>query len=220
MSESANEKSPFDKNLKSLLDAARMFEREASLLLDRFGFDTDTVGRLLDSVGTLSAEAVRPIAAALGIADAAAVEALARDVRALLQSDARVRREQAAAAERLAELLAAVEALGSTTATLADLQSRAEERLVVIAERTGSMDAVREQRERLAEQVEALTRRIDELERRFADETGLGSPDPDENAPAGVRPMRRQVTRAVKPTTTSSKILEGLPTLEPKIRPA
>jgi hypothetical protein len=37
---------------------------------------------------------------------------------------------------------------------------------------------------------------------------------------SGVRPARRPVQRAVKVAPPSGKILEGLPTLEPKVRPA
>lgn len=221
----SSEHSSFDKNLRSLLDAISMFEREASLVMDRFGFDSDAIGRVLDMLGSFSADAVRPLAGALGIADAAAVEALARDVRALLQGDARVRREQVAAAARLDRLVTAIEALGATTAGLADLQARTQDRLDALAGRAASMDAVHEQRQRLLEDVEALRTRIDNLERELATDAGPApggiSDAEDAGTPVGIKPSgaRRQPSRAVKPAG-SHKILEGLPTLEPKLRPA
>jgi hypothetical protein len=225
MSRNDSEQSPFDKNLRSLLDAVAMFEREAGLLMDRFGFDTEAIGKVFDVVGSISSDAIRPLASALGIADAAAVEALARDVRALLQSDARVRREQAAAAARLDELLAAVEALGTTTATLADLQSRTQDRLDALAERASSIDATGEQRSRLAEDVDRLRQKIDALEKRLQAELGLApdgsmQPEGEQGPPPGVKAAaRRPMPRPVTPPG-GSKILEALPTLEPKLRPA
>ncbi len=221
MSQHDSGRSSFDKNLRSLLDAIAMFEREAGLVLDRFGLDSDAIGRVLDTLGSLSSEAVRPLAAALGIADAAAVDALARDVRALLTSDARVRREQAATAARLDELVTAVEALGATTATLADLQARTQHRLDALAESAGSIEGTQEQRARVLEDVERLRKRIDELEERLAAEVGL-VPAGDGETSEGVRPSgaRRVPSRVVKPTTGAQKILEGLPSLEPKVRPA
>lgn len=219
-----NEQSPFDKNLRSLLDAIAMFEREAGLVMDRFGLDTDAVGRVMDVFAAISAEAVRPLAAALGIADTAAVEALARDVRALLQSEARIRREQGAATARVDELLAAVEALGATTARLADLQSRTQDRLDALADRAAAMDGTDAQRQRLAEEVARLAARIDQLEGVLAIDPVLGLDalgGDDGLAAAGIKPggTRRPASRALKATTTQ-KILEGLPTLEPKVRPA
>jgi hypothetical protein len=224
MSQHDSDRSPFDKNLRSFLDALAMFEREAGLVLDRFGLDSDTIGRVLDTLGNLSAEAVRPLASALGIADSAAVEALARDVRALLQSDARGRREQAAVAGRVEDLARAVEALGSTTATLADLQARTQGRLDALADSARAIDGTQEQRERLLADVERLRRRIDELEERLAAEVGLApvaEGDADENSPGAIRPAgaRRPVSRTVKPSAGAQKILEGLPSLEPKVRP-
>jgi len=218
----SSDSSPFDKNLRSLMDAISMFEREASLLLDRLGFDTDAVGRALDTVGSFSADAVRPLAAALGIADAAAVDAVARDVRALLQSDARLRREQAGGAARLEELVAAIEALGTTTATLADLQSRTQERLDALSERAVGIDAVVEQRLRVLEDVDRLRRRIDDLEQRLATEMGMALPGQGDSSRAelAVKPLRRQMSRNVDPASSAHKILEGLPPLEPKVRPA
>lgn len=223
MSQYSSDDSSFDKNLRSLLDAFAMFEREAGVVMDRFGFDTDAVGRILDTLGSFSVDAVRPLAKALGIADTAAVEALARDVRALLQSDARLRREQSAAADRFEELITAIEALGTTTAGLADLQARTQDRLDALAERATAIDGTGEQRTRLFDEVDKLRKRIDELEERLAAEVGLsvGAGD-DESSVAGVKPGagRRQVPRTVKPSTGAHKILEGLPTLEPKVRPA
>ena len=216
-------RSSFDKNLRSLLDAIAMFEREAGLVMDRFGLDSDAVGRVFDMLGNLSSEAVRPIAAALGIADAAAVEALARDVRALLSSDARVRRDQAAAVARIEELLTAVEALGSTTATLADLQAQTQSRVDALAASSRAIEGTLEERTRLLEDVERLRRRIDELEERLAAEMGLapaGDSETSETSESGVRPARRIPSRVVKPSSGAQKLLEGLPALEPKIRPA
>ncbi len=229
MSQSSTDHSTFDKNLRSLLDALSMFEREAGLVLDRFGLDADAVSRALDTFASISVEAVRPLAAALGIAEAAAVEALARDVRALLQSDARLRREQAAAAARFDELLTAIEALGSTTAGLADLQSRTEDRLDALAQRADAIEQTGQQRLRLLDEVDRLRKRIDELEGRFAAEIGpaFASGDASDDGrsdglPAGIKPggARRPASRTVKPAAGSHKILEGLPTLEPKTRPA
>lgn len=228
MSQNHSEQSSFDKNLRSFLEAVSMFEREAGLVMDRFGFDADTVGRVLDTVGTLSAEAVRPLAAALGIADAAAVEALARDVRALLQSEARSRREQAAAAARLDELLAAIEALGATTAGLADLQARTQDRVDALAElagRAGSSSAAEADggsRAALLDDVEKLRKRIDDLEQRLAAEFGLADETAADSPPPGVKASgaRRAVSRAISSAAGSAKILEGLPTLDPKARPA
>ena len=221
MSQHDSGRSSFDKNLRSLLDAIAMFEREAGLVLDRFGLDADAIGRVLDTVASLSSEAVRPLAAALGIADAATVDALARDVRALLTSDARVRREQAASAARVDELVAAVEALGETTATLADLQARTQGRLDALAESARAIEGTHEQRTRVLEDVDRLRKRIDELEERLAAEVGLVPSGAGEDG-EGVRPSgaRRVPSRVVKPSSSAQKILEGLPSLEPKVRPA
>ena len=229
MSQHHANQSSFDKNLRSLLDAIAMFEREAGLVLDRFGLDADAVSRAVDLLGSFSVEVVRPLAAALGIADAASVESLARDVRALLQSDARLRREQAATASRLDDLVAAIEALGATTAGLADLQAHTQERLDGLAERAAAGDSTKEQRLRLFDEVAALRARIDDLESALA--RGIGaSADAADAVPAdegggavtGIRPggLRRAAARTVKTAAGTHKILEGLPTLEPKVRPA
>lgn len=227
MSQNHSEQSAFDKNLRSFLDAVSMFEREAGLVMDRLGFDSDAVGRVLDLVGTLSAEAVRPLASALGIADAAAVEALARDVRALLQSESRLRRDQAASAARLDELLAAIEALGATTAGLADLQARTQDRveaLARLAEQSGNAGAESGSgAAALLEDVEKLRKRIDELEERLAAEFGLADSGAGaDSPPPGVKAAgaRRAVSRAISSAAGSAKILEGLPALDPKARPA
>jgi DNA repair ATPase RecN len=224
MSQNHSEQSSFDKNLRSFLEAVSMFEREAGLVMDRFGFDTDSIGRVLDTLGSLSAEAVRPLASVLGLADAAAVEALARDVRALLQSEARARREQASSAARMDEILAAVEALGATTAGLADLQARTQDRLDALAAKVDSMPAVRDERSRALDEVEGLTRRLEDLERRLAAELGLADDGAagTSSPPPGVKPSgaRRAVSRAIQSAAGSAKILEGLPTLDPKARPA
>lgn len=225
MSQNHSEQSAFDKNLRSFLEAVSMFEREAGLVMDRLGFDSDAIGRVLETVGALSAEAVRPLASALGIADAAAVEALARDVRALLQSEARARRDQTASSTRLDELLLAIEALGATTAGLADLQTRTQDRvdaLAVLAERSGSVDAGSSARASLLEDVEKLRNRIDELEERLAAEFGFADNGAADAPPAGVKASgaRRAVSRVISSATGSAKILEGLPTLDPKARPA
>jgi hypothetical protein len=225
MSHSDKQHSPFDKNLRSLLDAVSMFEREAGVMMDRLGFDSEAVGRVLDLLGSISSEAVRPLAGALGIADTAAVESLARDVRALLQSEARQRREQGATIARLDELLAAVEALGATTARLADLQGQTQDRLDALAARAASIEGMEAQRQRLSSELAGLKARIDALDTvlgtadlpaDFAGEFGGG----DEGA--GIRPggAKRPVQRTVKVTPPSGKILEGLPSLESKVRPA
>jgi len=221
MSQHDSDRSTFDKNLRSLLDAIAMLEREAGLVLDRFGLDSDTIGRVLDTLAGLSAEAVRPLASAIGLADAAAVEALARDIRALLASDARMRREQGAAAARAEELVRAVEALGATTATLADLQARTQVRLDALAGSAEAIENANQQRQRLIEDVDRLNKRIDELEERLAAEVGLVPGDDAEDS-GGVRPSgaRRTASRAIKPVSGSQKILEGLPGLESKVRPA
>ena len=225
MGQSNNEHSAFDKNLRSLLDAVAMLEREAGLVMDRFGLDSDAVSRVMGTIGSLSAEAVRPLAAALGIADTAAVEALARDVRALLQSEARLRREQGAGTARLEELLAAVEALGATTARLADLQARTQDRLDVFAARAASLDGFADaQRQRLSEDVSRLKKRIDDLESALGADSGVGIAveDGDDGiGPAGIRAggARRPPPRVLKAAPSTQKILEGLPTLEPKVRP-
>jgi ABC-type transporter Mla subunit MlaD len=225
MSQSSDEQSPFDKNLRSLLDAVAMFEREAGVVLDRLGLDTDAVRRVMDMLGSLSSEAVRPLAAALGIADVAAVEALARDVRALLQGEARLRREQAAAAARFDDFLKAVEALGAATAGLADLQARTQDRVEALAGKAAAMEETSARRQDLADEVARLRARIDELESTLQNELGVAlgrSPDGDESATSSVRPAgtRRPAPRPVKASAGSHKILEGLPNLEPKVRPA
>lgn len=222
MSQYQSEQSSFDKNLRSFLEAVSMLEKEAGHVMDRLGFDTDSIGRVLDSLGSISAEAVRPLASVLGIADAAAVEALARDVRAMLHSEARLRREQASSAARLDELLAAIEALGTTTAGLADLQTRTQDRLDALGSRAEAIEATAGQRSRLLDDVEKLRKRIDELEERLAAELGLGVDAEPEGPPAGVKPSgaRRAVSRAISSAAGSAKILEGLPTVDPKARPA
>lgn len=225
MSQHSSDHSSFDKNLRSLLDAVSMFEREAGLAMDRFGLDREAVNRVLNLVGSVSAEMVRPVASALGIADAATVESLAGDVRALLQSEARQRREQEAAAARFEDILAALAALGATTAGLADLQTRVQDRLDALAARSQEAVATGEQRQGLADDVARLVTKVGELEATLASELGL-SPSGAEIAstpdgPVGVQSTtpRRSVSRTVRATSGSHKILEGLPTLEPKIRP-
>jgi septal ring factor EnvC (AmiA/AmiB activator) len=220
MSQSDNQHSSFDKNLRSLLDAVAMFEREAGLMMDRLGFDSESVGRVLELLGSISSEAVRPLAGALGIADTAAVESLARDVRALLQAEARQRREQSTTNSRLDELLAAVEALGATTARLADLQGQTQERLDALAARAVSIEGMEAQRQRLAAELAGLKQRIDTLDAVLG--TGDAAAEFSEEESAGIRPggARRPVQRTVKVTPPSGKILEGLPSLEPKVRPA
>ncbi len=222
MTDSRN--SSFDKNLRSLLDAVAMFEREAGMFFDRLGFDSDAVGRTMDLIGTVSAEAVRPLAAALGIADAAAVEALARDVRALLQSEARHRREQAATTSRLDDLLAAVEELGTTTARLAELQARTQDRVDALAERTEALDAREAERRRMAEQINRLSERIDDLESTLSADGLLPPLHEGEGEAADAPPVRPgakpRPPRIVSSSPGSQKILEGLPTVEPKMRPA
>jgi chromosome segregation ATPase len=221
MSQSDKQHSSFDKNLRSLLDAVAMFEREAGVMMDRLGFDSEAVGRVLDLLGSISSEAVRPLAGALGIADAAAVESLARDVRALLQAEARQRREQGATVARLDELLAAVEALGATTARLADLQGQTQDRLDALAARAASIEGMEAQRQRLSSELAGLKARIDALD------TVLGTADLSaefggDDEGTGIRPggAKRPVQRTVKVAPPSGKILEGLPSLEPKVRPA
>ncbi|MFN2375533.1 MAG: hypothetical protein ABR538_03290 [Candidatus Binatia bacterium] len=225
MVRSDGEQSPFDKNLRSLLDAIAMFEREAGLVFERFGLDSDAVARVMDLLGSLSSEAVRPLAGALGIADAATVESLARDVRALLQGEARLRREQAASASRLDDMLAALEALGSTTARLAELQGRTQDRLDALAERTAAIEGTDEQRRRLADEVARLQKRIDGLESTLSAQLGFlpaETADAESDLPPGIKAGggRRPAPRTVRTTSASQKILEGLPTLEPKVRPA
>jgi DNA repair ATPase RecN len=220
MSQSDSHHSSFDKNLRSLLDAIAMFEREAGLMMDRFGFDSEAVGRVFEVLGSLSSEAVRPIAGALGIADTAALESLARDVRALLQSEARQRRDQGATNARLDELLAAVEALGATTARLADLQGQTQDRLDALAARAASIEGVEAQRQRLSDELTRLRTRIDALDS-ILGTTDVAEGLAAEEEGAGIRPAgaRRPVQRAVKVAPPSGKILEGLPSLEPKVRP-
>lgn len=229
MSQNNTEDSSFDKNLRSLLDAISMFEREASTVLDRFGVDTDGVARVMNLLGSVSSEMVRPVAAALGIADVAAVESLARDVRALLQGEARSRRDQAATASRLDDFLSALEALGSTTAGLADLQGRTQDRLDALDDRASAIEARTSQTKDLADEVAKLGTKVQELEALLAAEMGL-APDTlslvtasdETDSKDAVKPggTRRPAPRTVRTTTGAHKILEGLPTLEPKIRPA
>ncbi len=211
--------SSFDKNLRSLLDAVAMFEREAGLMMDRLGFDSEAVGRVFDLLGSISSEAVRPLAGALGIADTAAVESLARDVRALLQAEARQRREQGAVNTRLDELLGAVEALGATTARLADLQGQTQDRLDALAARAASIEGMEAQRQRLSGELARLKDRIDALDAVLGT---VDAPADFEEEGAGVRPggAKRPVQRTVKVAPPSGKILEALPSLEPKVRPA
>src|SRR5204862_3231517 len=102
---------------------------------------------------------------------AAAVDSLARDVRALLQSEARLRRDQIQSAARFDEVLTAVEALGATTARLAELQSRTHERLEALAERAASIEETGRSRESLAEELAVLRSRIDALELALGTET-------------------------------------------------
>lgn len=224
MSQNDSNQSPFDKNLRSLLDALAMFEREAGVVMDRFGFEADSVGRVMELLGNLSSEAVRPLAAAIGIADAASVEALARDVRALLQSEARIRRQHSEDAGRVDELLAAVEALGATTARLADLQTRTQDRLDNLADRAEAIEATDAQRKRLAEEVARLATRIDDLETSLSNDPELGprSVAADGEAVEGIRPPggQRPAPRALQAAPANQKILEGLPRVEPKVRPA
>jgi hypothetical protein len=221
MSQTGSQHSSFDKNLRSLLDAVAMFEREAGLMMDRLGFDSEAVGRVFELLGSISSEAVRPLAGALGIADTAAVESLARDVRALLQAEARQRREQGATTARLDELLAAVEALGATTARLADLQGQTQDRLDALAARAASIEGMEAQRQRLASELAGLKQRIDALDAVLGTADLAADLGGDEEG-AGIRPAgaKRPVQRAVKVAPPSGKILEGLPSLEPKVRPA
>jgi hypothetical protein len=221
MSQTGSQHSSFDKNLRSLLDAVAMFEREAGLMMDRLGFDSEAVGRVFELLGSISSEAVRPLAGALGIADTAAVESLARDVRALLQAEARQRREQGATTARLDELLAAVEALGATTARLADLQGQTQDRLDALAARAASIEGMEAQRQRLASELAGLKQRIDALDSVLGTADLAADLGGDEEG-AGIRPAgaKRPVQRAVKVAPPSGKILEGLPSLEPKVRPA
>jgi chromosome segregation ATPase len=221
MSQSGSQHSSFDKNLRSLLDAIAMFEREAGVMMDRLGFDSEAVGRVLELLGSISSEAVRPLAGALGIADTAAVESLARDVRALLQAEARQRREQGATTARLDELLAAVEALGATTARLADLQGQTQDRLDALASRAASIEGMEAQRQRLAGELAGLKQRIDALDAVLGT-TDIPADFGGDDESAGIRPggAKRPVQRTVKVAPPSGKILEGLPSLEPKVRPA
>jgi chromosome segregation ATPase len=141
-------------------------------------------------------------------------------VRALLQAEARQRREQSTTNSRLDELLAAVEALGATTARLADLQGQTQERLDALAARAVSIEGMEAQRQRLAAELAGLKQRIDTLDAVLG--TGDAAAEFSEEESAGIRPggARRPVQRTVKVTPPSGKILEGLPSLEPKVRPA
>ena len=221
MAQDSSGSSSFDKNLRSLLEAVSMLEREAGLLLDRFGLDTATVGRVLDTLGNLSIEAIRPLAAAVGIADASALEALARDVRALLQSEARLRRQQEDEAARLQELVAAVSALGETTAGLAELQARTRERLdalALLAEEAGRWEASRTE---LRAQIEALQQHVQQFESRVVAEMGLdGAQEAEAGVPAAVRAGAvRRAPRPLPAATGSAKILEGFPQPKPRSTP-
>lgn len=229
MTQTHSDGSSFDKNIRSLLDAVAMFEREATVLLDRFGLDSEAVGRVVDLLSSLSVEAMRPLAAALGIADTATVEALMRDVRHLMRSEALLRREQAATAGRLGDLVAAVEALGTTTAGLADLQARLQERLESLAERGEAPSEATARRDDLADEVERLRTKIDNLEATLSTEFGVAvSGDAAVRAqavaalPPGVKAggARRRMPRSLPPSVDTHKILEGLPAAETKVRPA
>lgn len=175
MSQQSAHDSSYDKNLRSLLDALAMLEQEAGVLLDRFGFDGATVGRVAGVFGVLSGELLRPLAASLGLADASALESLARDVRALLEGGARLRREQVRTQGEVERLDSALKALEGTTRVLAGLQGRTQSRLEALASSASALEKTAEQRARLLEDVSRLRDRLDRLEAALASRAALES---------------------------------------------
>lgn len=218
MSQQSAHDSSYDKNLRSLLDALAMLEQEAGVLLDRFGFDGATVGRVAGVFGVLSGELLRPLAASLGLADASALESLARDVRSLLEGGARLRREQVRTQGEVERLDAALKALEGTTRVLAGLQGRTQSRLEALATSASALERTAEQRARLFEDVSRLRERLDRLE------AGLASRAALENKPvaAAVKraSTRRASIRSAEPAAGKREDRSDLAAVEATSRPA
>jgi hypothetical protein len=164
MSQQSNADTSYDKSLRSFLDAISMLEGEATTMLDRFGVDAEKVSRFVEVAGSLSGELLRPLVAALGIADAGTLETLARDVRALMEGASRSRREQAEASRKVDRLEAALAALEGSTNVLAELEGRARSRLDALSERAEGIERTAEHRARLSEDLSRLQARIERLE--------------------------------------------------------
>lgn len=218
MSQQSAHDSSYDKNLRSLIEALAMLEQEAGVLFDRFGFDGATISRVASVFGVLSGELLRPLAASLGLADASALESLARDVRSLLEGGARLRREQARTSGNVERLDAALKALEGTTRVLAGLHGRTQSRLAALATSASALEKTAEQRSRLLEDVSRLRDRLDRLE------AGLASRAAMETKPAAAAvkrtSTRRSSRRSAEPAAGKREDRIDLAAVESKGRPA
>lgn len=170
MVDSHKDRERYDKTFRSFVDAMSMLENEVGLVVEKTGIDTAALSRLLDVAATVSREILGPLTAALGLAEASALERLASDVRSLLESASRQRREQADTAARVDRLAAAVETLEQATRTVAGLQGRTRVRMGALGERGSGLERALERRGRVLEEVRELRARVDRLEAATAPE--------------------------------------------------
>lgn len=172
MSEQSGKKSPFDKNLRSLLEAMSMFEKEAVVLLDRFGVDGEMLRRGLYAAGMLSGDVVRQISASLGLADAKTVDAVSRDLRSLLERVARLREKQKDAGMRLdqqrGELERSTARLDGALEAMARVQGRTQVRLDRLEERSLALESRLGLRDGQSERIATMLERIEKVESQVA----------------------------------------------------
>lgn len=168
MTEQTTQKSQFDKNLRSFLEAVSMLEREATVLLDRVGIDGDTVRRGLDALGGVSGDLVRQLAGSLGLADARAVGVVSRDLRGLLEKVVRLREQQKDVRGRLEARIDQVELsaakLDAAVQALARVQGSTQARLAGLEERSTSLESKLALRGEQFDLVEGLRLRMEKLE--------------------------------------------------------
>jgi len=189
----------FDRNLRSFLEAVSMFEKEAAVLMDRFGLDGAAVRRGVDVVGAVSRDLIGQLASSLGLADAKAVDMLQRDFRGLLERVARMREQQREHRSRTEERIDRVEqssaGLDGAVQAMARMQERTEVRLAGLDERSATLENRLAIRAEQLDLIEGLRQRMEKLEGLVATMA--------EDVRAKV-PQKKAVTRRVVARTNDS----------------
>ncbi|HYC56439.1 MAG TPA: hypothetical protein VEL28_16020 [Candidatus Binatia bacterium] len=164
MAQDSANSSGYDKNIRSLLEAIGMLERESSALLERLGVDGETFRRGLELMSVMSAELAGQLANALGLARTEATDSLARDVRALLEQVARLRRNDSDHGQRLQRLEQSIARLEGAASAMARLQGKTQAVMTRLQERSEAFEEVLERRQQQLDALQTLRGRIEALE--------------------------------------------------------
>ncbi|MFT4571703.1 MAG: BMFP domain-containing protein YqiC [Hyphomicrobiaceae bacterium] len=134
----------FDKSARSLLDTLRIFEREAELLLEGFGFDPSAVSAVVASSGGAVADIARVLLATVttvgGKAGAAGGRAQ-EDFDGVLAEISALRRTEQSLAARLEMLEAGQAKLDESLDVLESVVERGQHTTDSLGERIGALEA-------------------------------------------------------------------------------